>query len=114
MPIAQPMPVERIEVGYIPAATAIRPVPVPPTKKPARNDAAPSIITDDVAWPKQASDRPQRINAVTSTRTGPTRFTSHPDSALAMALPRLFRPMIKAADDSEKPTEFSTACGQNR
>ena len=33
--------------------------------------------------------------------------------ALAMTLPRLFRPMIKAAADSEKPTEFSTAGVQN-
>jgi len=46
MPMAQPMPVERIAVGYMPAATAISPVPVPPTKKPARNDAAPSVAID--------------------------------------------------------------------
>ena len=39
MPIAQPMPVERIAVGYIPAATAIGRSRCP-TKNPARKDAA--------------------------------------------------------------------------
>jgi hypothetical protein len=33
----------------MPAATAMRPVPVPPTKKPARNDAMLSVAIDGVA-----------------------------------------------------------------
>src|SRR5580704_16350517 len=101
MPMDQPMPVERIDVGYIPAATAMRPVPVPPTKNPARNEAAPNITTDVVACPNQARDKPPRMNPGMSTRDAPLRCTSQPDSALAIALPRLFRPMINAADDSE-------------
>jgi hypothetical protein len=48
-----------------------------------------------------------------STRNAPARCTAQPDVALAMTLPRLFRPMIKAAAESEKPTELSTAGVQN-
>ena len=51
MPMAQPMPVERIDVGYIPAATAMSPVPVAPTKKPASSEATPNVTTDEVACP---------------------------------------------------------------
>src|SRR5262249_6577106 len=113
MPMAQPMPVDRIEVGYIPAATAISPVPVPPTKNPARNDAMQSIAMDEVAWPNQASASPPAIAQGMSTRNAPLRCTAQPDVALAMTLPRLFNPMINAAADSEKPTELSTAGVQN-
>src|SRR5262249_15657353 len=107
------MPVERIEVGYMPAATAISPVPVPPTKKPAKNEAVPSIATDDVAWPNQASPTPPPLAPRISPRNAPPPGTAHPDWAQAITLPRLFRPMIRAAADSEKPTELSTAGVQN-
>ena len=48
-----------------------------------------------------------------STRNAPPRWTAQPDRALAITLPRLFKPMISAAADSEKPTELSTAGVQN-
>src|ERR1700692_4727951 len=108
MPMAQPMPVERIAVGYMPAATAMRPVPVPPTKKPARNEAVPSVTTDDVAWPNQARHKPPMMNPGMRTRNAPPRCTSQPDIALAQTLPRLFKPTIKAAPDSEKRPERAT------
>src|SRR5215469_6523655 len=113
MPMAQPMPVERIEVGYMPAATAMRPVPVPPTKNPARNDAMQSNATDVVACPNQASDSPPRMAQGMRTRKAPARCTAQPDVALAITLPRLLKPMIRAAADNEKPTELSTAGVQN-
>src|SRR5215813_4901701 len=47
------------------------------------------------------------------TRKTPPRCTAQPDVALAMTLPRLLKPMIRAAADSEKPTELSTAGVQN-
>src|ERR1700733_11933179 len=103
------MPVERIAVGYIPAATAISPVPVPPTKKPARNEATLSIPIDEVACPNQARLSPPRMKPGMRIRNAPHRWTAQPEVALAMTLPKLLRPMIRAADDSEKPTELSTA-----
>jgi hypothetical protein len=38
-PSAQPMPVERIAVGYMPAASAFIPICAPTTPKPARKVA---------------------------------------------------------------------------
>src|ERR1700719_4995967 len=109
----QPMPVERIAVGYTPATTARRPVPVPQTKKPARNEAVPSISTDVVAWPNHARQAPPTMKLGIKIQNGPQRCTSQPDIALAITLPRLFKPTIKAAGESEKPTELSTAGVQN-
>src|SRR5262249_62415298 len=104
---------DRIKVEYTPAATAISTVPVPPTKNPARNDAMQSSAIDEVAWPNQARDSPPRMAQGMRMRKAPPRCTAQPEVALAMTLPRLLKPMIRAAADSEKPTELSTAGVQN-
>src|SRR5262249_302245 len=113
MPMAQPMPVDLTEVGYMPAATAISPVPVPPTKNPARNDAMQRRAMEEVAWPNQARDSPPSMGQGMRRGRGAAGCTAQPDVALAMTLPRLLKPIIRAAADSEKPAELSTAGVQN-
>src|SRR5215468_2506988 len=67
----------------------------------------------DVGLQNQARDSPPRMAQGMRTRKAPPRCTAQPDVALAMTLPRLLKPMIRAAADSEKPTELSTAGVQN-